>query len=102
MKIIVRIIGSIISAYVGWNLGSYIINMIKNVNNPLFRLAYLCLFFVCCVIVIFIYIDIIFRTHFAERIIATLVSNVLWNLIKFAGLILLQGYKFTIFGVPME
>ena len=51
MKIIGRIIGSIISAYVGWVLGSYIINMIKNVSNPLIRLAYLCLFVVCCVIV---------------------------------------------------
>jgi len=99
MKIIGRIIGSIISAYAGWMLGSYIINMIKNVNNPLIRLAYLCLFVVCFVIVIFIYIDIIFGTHIAERIIATLVSNVLWNLIKFAGVILLQGYKFTVFGV---
>jgi ABC-type transport system involved in multi-copper enzyme maturation permease subunit len=99
MKIIGRIIGSIISAYVGWVLGSYIINMIKNVSNPLTRLAYLCLFVVCCVIVIFIFIDIIFKTHIAERIIATLVSNVLWNLIKFAGLILLKGYTFTVLGV---
>ena len=99
MKIIGRIIGSIISAYVGWVLGSYIINMIKNINNPLIRLAYLCLFVVCCVIVIFIFIDIIFRTHIAERIIATLVSNVLWNLVIFAGAIFLRGYKFTVFGV---
>jgi ABC-type transport system involved in multi-copper enzyme maturation permease subunit len=99
MKIIGRIIGSIISAYVGWVLGSYIINMIKNVNNPLIRLAYLCLFVVCCVIVIFIYIDIIFRTHIAKKIIAPLVSNILWNLIKFSGTVLLQGYKFTVFGV---
>ena len=99
MKIIGRIISSIISAYVGWVLGFYIINMIKNVNNPLVRLAYLCLFVVCCVIVIFIFIDIIFKTHIAERIIATLVSNVLWNLVIFAGLILLRGYKSTVLGV---
>ncbi len=32
--------------------------------------------------------------------IATLVSNVLWNLVIFAGEIFLQGYKFTVFGVP--
>lgn len=99
MKIIGRIISSIISAYVGWVLGFYIINMIKNVNNPLVRLAYLCLFVVCCVLAIFIFIDIIFKTHIAERIIATLVSNVLWNLIKFAGLILLRGYTSTVLGV---
>ena len=99
MKIIGRIISSIISAYVGWVLGSYIINMIKYVNNPLVRLAYLCLFVVCCVIVIFIFIDIIFKTHIAERIIATLVSNVLCNLVIFAGVIFLRGYKFTVFGV---
>jgi ABC-type transport system involved in multi-copper enzyme maturation permease subunit len=101
MKIIGRIIGSIISAYVGWMFGSYIINMIKNVNNPLIRLAYLCLFVVCCVIIIFIFIDIIFKTHIAERIIATLVSNVLWNLVIFAGLILLRGYKSTVLGVSL-
>lgn len=105
MKIIGRIIRVLILGYVGLILGShlyfYIINIVRNAKNPLFLIgvAYLCLFFVGAVIFVFILIDIIFRTSIAEKIIATLVSNVLWNFIKFAGVILLLGYKSTVLGV---
>lgn len=105
MKIIGRIIRVLILGYVGLVLGShlyfYIINIVRNAKNPLFLVgvAYLCLFIVGAVIFVFILIDIIFGTHIAEKIIATLVSNVLWNLVIFAGLILLRGYKSTVLGV---
>ena len=105
MKIIGKIIRVLILGYVGLIFGShlyfYIINIVKNAKNPFFLVgvAYLCLFFVGAVIFVFILIDIIFETHMAEKIIASLVSNVLWNLIKFAGLILLRGYASTVLGV---
>lgn len=105
MKIMGKIIRVLILGYVGLIFGShlyfYILNIIKNGENTFFLVgvAYLCLFFVVAVIFIFILIDIIFETHMAEKIIASLVSNVLWNLIKFAGLILLRGYTSTVLAV---
>jgi hypothetical protein len=105
MKAMGRMIGVLILGYIGLMLGSnlyfYIINIVRNNKNPFFLVgvAYLCLFIVGAVIYVFILVDIIFKTHIAEKIIATLVTNVLWNLIKFAGVTLLLGYKSTVLGV---
>ena len=105
MKAMGRMIGVLILGYIGLILGSslyfYILNIIKSGENTFFLVgvAYLCLFFVGAVIFVFILVDIIFRTHIAEKLIATLVSNVLCKITNFAGLILLKTYTSTILAV---
>lgn len=98
--IINRIFGLIILLVVLYVFAHKIVYpLIKEIHNPILRTAVLIIFFVCCVIALFICIDIALGTHISEQIIAILVSNILWEALQFAGKLLFQGYKLSAQGI---
>lgn len=75
-----------------------IIDAIKAIHNPINKLMVLCVTFVGGVIAFFGCVDFVFRTKIAEKIVATLVSNILWEIVKFVGNIVCRAYNLTVYG----
>lgn len=99
MKVFNRVLIIGIIFAVCWSFLPAITDAIKAIHNPLNRLGVLCVLFVGGVIVFFGCIDIVFGTSIAERIIATLVSNILWEILKFVWNILSRIYKLSLDGI---
>lgn len=89
----------LVGAIIGPPILQYIIKFINSIPNPMHKLFAWSILLVCSVIVFIICIDLIFKTKITEKVVAGLITNILWEFIKFVGKIFVKWYAVTTIGI---
>jgi len=89
----------VLGVVVGPPLVRYIIAIINTMHNPIYKLLAWSILLIGSVIVFLICIDFVFSSRIAERVIANLVTKILWSFIQFIGKIFVKWYEVTTTGI---